>query len=712
MNISDSIKKFWLSSVIAIFFATTTSLLIFARWFQKIHQPRSDYLILLVISVLLAGLLFGWIEKYVKPWLIKNSLTTLCLCILISLLFSAYLNVGLFIQPSFYLLLPRHKLEIFVLEEKNPSSSGHEVVIQGINSGTEYVSYNTIQQNGSWERINDDLHYSSDQPASLHWNGPVLNALKVYFRSQPSGGMVKVILDGQEKTVDLYSPEPINLVEIQFSIGSKVFIDLITFLIPFFTIGLLVFIPSIFLVDTRWAINKSARRSSWLLYMLPMVLGWGVYLATFFPGGISPDTISQWSQVLSGKINDWAPAIHTIIMWLLSQIWLSPAIVGIAQILSLSFVIAWGLGSLNKYGLPGWSAWLISILFALMPTHGIMVITLWKDIPYAISMLALNIVVINIIFSKGDWLKSKRHILVFGVILVGTSLFRHNGLPVAIGMALLLLIFFWKRRYAILWASLVFVLGYLGIRGPLYDILKVDRTSGTSLGNTLLLHHIAAHVQAGTYFTDEERTYLDELYPLKNGWPYDCCSVNTVYYTEKFNGSLFAKTSSKVQTIFINTILRNPFVNLKHLSCSSVMYWELPQQDCYLYTTTISGDNGEIHWIEVRNNTIGLSEASVLPFLVKPLYTLYAFVSNRNLYIFFWRPAFFMCLVFYSVLIFTIRRKKAIYLFLAAPALLQSAFGAIVNLAQDFRYQYSVVLIGVFLLSLFFFPAHEENEKS
>ena len=55
------------------------------------------------------------------------------------------------------------------------------------------------------------------------------------------------------------------------------------------------------------------------LYTLPMVAVWGIYLLTFFPGMMSPDSNVQWGQILSGQFNDAHPVFHTLSMWLVTQ---------------------------------------------------------------------------------------------------------------------------------------------------------------------------------------------------------------------------------------------------------------------------------------------------------------------------------------------------------------------------------------------------------
>ena len=42
-----------------------------------------------------------------------------------------------------------------------------------------------------------------------------------------------------------------------------------------------------------------------------------IYLLGQYPGGMSPDTVNQYSQALSSQYNDWHPALHTILFFTL-----------------------------------------------------------------------------------------------------------------------------------------------------------------------------------------------------------------------------------------------------------------------------------------------------------------------------------------------------------------------------------------------------------
>ena len=139
------------------------------------------------------------------------------------------------------------------------------------------------------------------------------------------------------------------------------------------------------------------------------------------------DSIDQWAQMLAFKFTDWHPAFHTLTNWLITRFWLSPATVVLAQIIALSVVLGWGLDVVRRFGAPRWMPWLMISIFAFMPSTGHMVIMLWKDVFYSISVVAFTILIFKITMTEGTWIQRCAawvHLGIFAVLVetLGTCL--------------------------------------------------------------------------------------------------------------------------------------------------------------------------------------------------------------------------------------------------------------------------------------------------
>ncbi|MEI8314971.1 MAG: DUF6020 family protein, partial [Verrucomicrobiota bacterium] len=144
----------------------------------------------------------------------------------------------------------------------------------------------------------------------------------------------------------------------------------------------------------------------WIAYALPCALIWTAYLLAFWPGIMSSDSVDQWGQMLTGHFNNNHPAFHTLTNWLFTRVWLSPAAVAMAQILALASVFGLTMRELALWGVPRNIRIVITMLFSLSPVNGLMTITLWKDVPYAISMLGLFALLMQCVRTRWDCLSS------------------------------------------------------------------------------------------------------------------------------------------------------------------------------------------------------------------------------------------------------------------------------------------------------------------
>jgi hypothetical protein len=435
-------------------------------------------------------------------------------------------------------------------------------------------------------------------------------------------------------------------------------------------------------------------RCAWLGYALPLLAAGGMYLIIFWPALMSNDSLGQWSQMVTGCYTDLAPAFHTMTNWLITRIWLSPAAVALAQLLSLSLVVAWSLKRLRQWGMPRGLAWTTCGALALLPATGILAITLWKDIPYSICMLVLSLWVMEMIHSRGAWLSRRCSWILLGVVLALAALYRHNGLPVALGMPVLLAAAYYRywRRLALALAMAGAVIW--GVRGPLYR--KLGIASGQDVFQVALcIQHVAAHTASGAPLTPDEQVLLHGLYPLKDGkWPYSPYHIDGGMNIDLLN--FWRKWDAKkkdLTALAIRLFWRRPAVNLRHVLLSSSYIWGIAGPgDVSYYTVAFAGgpplqyqvlrrvqDNGQavVEWVEPR---------LLLPRIVGKTF--------RHQWLF-WRPAIYLYLILLSAGIAMLRSRSPRYGLILLPLLLHSGFLPAVCLSQEFRFQFPVYLVSV-----------------
>ena len=323
-------------------------------------------------------------------------------------------------------LMPEHWLQVIATGEKNSLSKSPAVSVVGLMDRRTcrlVANVDNFQQDGNWQALKSGCLFTN-AAGTLTWHGRVTSAVALKLSTSPTAGKVRVLWDGKEHLLDLYSPA-------ESATPKTILLDLaatpdywtpkrtcvclcaaLGMALPFTVICL-------WLVSRKTSVAADVPRGTlaswtWPGYGLPLLLAGAGYLAIFPPALMSNDSLGQWSQMLSGGYSDVAPIFHTMTNWLITRLWFSPAAVAWTQLVAMSLVTAWTLKRLRQWGLSRTLAWATSGLVAIMPAAGILSITLWKDIPYTICMLILALMVMETIQSRGQWLRTSGFRLLAG----------------------------------------------------------------------------------------------------------------------------------------------------------------------------------------------------------------------------------------------------------------------------------------------------------
>jgi hypothetical protein len=602
-------------------------------------------------------------------------------------------------QPNYiYIFLPRHTLDINL----TPSSINREVSIEWFNTSLGDENFSEFQTEGAWEKAKDRIEFTGNAGGELHWEGKVGENARVVLSVNSSSGIVNLAWDKKnypydfstmkEKTVTLqqsFTITPINRI---------IIIGLSTFFIGYLTLVITLLLTEIQIKSGRGA---EKGKFAWLFYIIPMIVVWGVYFLTFFPGIITRDATSQWRQILAGQFNDTIPFGHTLLVILITKLWFSPAAIIIFQILTLSITIAWGIHILVVQGLPRWASWLLVGIFSISPINSYIVITLWKDIPYSTLLLLLSFMVLKVVLSHGEWLNNRGVWLWFGLVSLGISILRLNGPPIPF-LTLLILLIVYRNHYKSLLGSLAVFLGFwLLFQGPVFNYFNVDRKAGFK--QLIFIHHIAAHIATGDNLSQDDLNMASKILPMDE-WSYDCCTNITIWGAPSYSEVRFAENANTIFKLFINLAIKEPQIEARHWVCVSSLIWELPSR-CKLNHEPLSTD--QFSW--VNPNNMGIKEKSMIPVLIKPLMTIQWIIGQYPYDSIFYTPALYLYLGLYCTAIFAFRQKRKSFLLFMLPSGIQTIVMLVINVTRDFRYQYGVYLVSLFSVGLLLLAMTKPN---
>ena len=457
-------------------------------------------------------------------------------------------------------------------------------------------------------------------------------------------------------------------------------------------------------------LNKSLLQSKYvrpiLRYAIPCLLVWGLYFLSFYPGMMSRDSLDQWIEVVAFRFDDWHPAFSSWLYWLLTRLWVSPAVICLTQLLALSVVFAFGMVKLEKRGLPRWALYLITLFFSLFPLNGFLTNTLFKDVPFSIAVLLLFLLTTEIFESNGRWLAKPGNILGLAITLAFITLIRHNGVVTALSTLGGLGVFYvaYGRKLLLLtfcYLALVFL-----VKGPLYRRLNVQ---GHSYGLEILLsHQIAAVLHSGQQPTAAEAHVLNEVLPLAL-WKekYQPYTSDPLVFDPQYNYNYLARPASRAALIgtWFRLVRSNLPALLEHQVSVSELVWRLDQSK-FSYTYAA-------HPL-IDPNPQGLATASVLPLLRNFLVRAYNYSHHRSWFrIVLYRPALYLYAIGLLALLSYWQVRQISYLLTVLPVA-SVATGLLFTIpCQHVRYLYPVFLLAPFFAGycLLYWNRHKQARQ-
>lgn len=207
-------------------------------------------------------------------------------------------------------------------------------------------------------------------------------------------------------------------------------------------------------------------------YLIPLAV-FLLYYVAFYPGGFSPDSITQYSQAITNTYTDWHPAIHTLFAFklplTLSGGWVGSVV--LLQVICFSAALGYAFQTVYKYTNIKFT--LVSMAFVLLnPLTGSMAMMPWKDISFAIGALLFLTYSLQIYRTNGSWIKSPVNTVLYIITAVLTTLFRHNALLFTIPLIFAVLFYLSPKRSLVLCLSVLILC--LGMKGPLYNAINVQ----------------------------------------------------------------------------------------------------------------------------------------------------------------------------------------------------------------------------------------------
>lgn len=337
----------------------------------------------------------------------------------------------------------------------------------------------------------------------------------------------------------------------------------------------------------------------------------GIYLIYLFfvvyPGSVTSDSIWQISQIVNNAHTNHHPYWHTMSIQaclalgyaLFQNANAAAATYGVVQSLAMAAAFAYAVVTLYQRRIPKIWVFIVYAMFACLPNHIAYSSTMWKDVPFGITMLVLTVALFRLLRDVGN--HKALNWMMFAVGGIGACIMRSNGWPAMVAAFIMLAVFFFKKCKHLLlpWLG-VLIVGWFLI-DPALAMLKVADVNFIE-GLSVPLQQVSRVIANGGVLTEEEVALIDTIVDIEEipqiYWP-DC--VDSIKDEIRSKGYPYLlEHKGDFLKLWIQIGMRYPWEYVEAWVEQTKGYWN-GGYDYYIYAQYVSANDFGIELIRQNN---------------------------------------------------------------------------------------------------------------
>ena len=373
--------------------------------------------------------------------------------------------------------------------------------------------------------------------------------------------------------------------------------------------------------------SKKINISNKLIFIISLIfifICWLPYLLNFFPGTLSPDSISEFTMISNGlkSVSDHHPIAHVLFVALFynignlftNNINIAISFATIAQMLIMSAILAYTIVFLKARGVNKWILLGLLCIYAFLPVNGYYSIVMWKDVLFAGSLVLFTMETIKIIEKDRKGKLAKKDYVPFVLSSLFCIFFRNNAIYMYIIFTVCGFFLLLHNKKSITITSVILILSFFIIKGPVFSLLNVTK-SASSKYIAIPLQQVARIVYRDAKLTKEEEKLINDLIPIETiKKDYNPSVVDSIKFNKDYNREVFDNNKLEYFKLWVRLMIKHPIISIESYFLSTIGYY-YPGVESWA-----TADN-------VYENEYGIKQTILLPEKVSNL--IYNFNSRK-----------------------------------------------------------------------------------
>ena len=398
---------------------------------------------------------------------------------------------------------------------------------------------------------------------------------------------------------------------------------------------------------------ETVNKSPWLWGLVSFVLVLGVYSVYHlgqYPGGLTSDSIQQYQQALGDmEYNNWHPILHTLLFYTL-PIKLGRRLGFIITLQIGYFALAFGylIYVLAKNGFNKLCLILFDLYIILNPYLATYIMFSWKDLAFMIFAIWMIACYVQIVCTKGHWLKKWYNVLSYSLALILGNSMRHNAILFVLPLVVITIVYVVKEKKTrlVLSVSVIVLLAVVKIFVSALHLPSSDRRVVETIGLPVTIWSDVMRVEPES-LSDETRERLLSVASLEDYQEvYNEGDFNSLKFSGKCDlDKLDTFTYSEVFTYMFECFKVAPETSMRALAKLTMPFWDYtgffkPTEvliSCFdFYGMRYEPKMPFYHWVNalktLADNPVGSTLFGSYGFMMLSLFLVAAvlFASNRK----------------------------------------------------------------------------------
>lgn len=282
---------------------------------------------------------------------------------------------------------------------------------------------------------------------------------------------------------------------------------------------------------------------------------------------------------------DWMPAFYCMVLRVIGSVWDSTYAVIAVQYFFWAYVMIEFFLYLRKKGMPDAALICAALFFGMNAGNFIHLNTIWKDIPYTLSLLWAFTITAKLAIDFEEY-KSKSYIYIELVAaLVGVFFYRKNGVVSFCVIVVALCIALRENRRILVSVAMSIVMVGV-VKGPVYTYFQV-----VDPGTHGMYHGLGQDVLGVYYSGGEVSESTLQMITKMTGYNNSEYSYTPTWSKQQYDVGV---TPSMFIKNYVDTFLKNPVLMVRAVINREDALWDIyPGQDAFLgcvnYTGTLDG---------------------------------------------------------------------------------------------------------------------------